>query len=90
MGPFILDLVLGILFIISASVTVIGFLAFRQRREIGPVLLMISGFFGITASILLVLSRSNAVELSDWLPLSIFALSILSFLLSIILWRSRR
>ena len=89
MGPFVVDLVLGIFFIVFTSISVLGFLAFRYRRDLGPLLLMISGILGIAGSSLSVISRSGALEISDLLPLFFFGFSILFLIISIILRRSR-
>jgi hypothetical protein len=90
MGPYILDLVLGILFILSVLISIIGFLVYRYRREIGPLILMLSGLPGAVGSFIGVLSRSNTIEVSDVIPISLLLLSFILLILSFVLWRSRK
>lgn len=90
MGPFILDLVLGILFILSISMLILGCLIFRYRRDTGPLILIVSGISGITASMLGVLSRSGVLDLPDWSIILLYAISILLLIISFIFWRTRK
>lgn len=90
MGPFILDLVLGIFFMLSISFSIIGYIIFRYRRGLGPFLMMISGIPGMTGSIIGVLIRAEAMVLADWIPISLISFSLLLLAISTILWRSRK
>lgn len=90
MVPFLWDLVLGMLFMISTFISVFGLLVYRYRRDIGPLILMIAGIPGMISSVLAILSRSGAIDLPDWPIISLFILSSALIISAILLWRFRK
>ncbi len=90
MDPLIWDLVLGILFIFSMSISIIGLMAFRYRGGIGPLILMISGIPGIVSSILGVLSQSGLMDLPVWVLILFFGISLVLIIISVIFWRHHK
>ncbi|MGA1872922.1 MAG: hypothetical protein ACMUHY_04560 [Thermoplasmatota archaeon] len=90
MDLLVLDILYGILFILGISVSVAGALIYRYRRDKGPLLLAVSGSFGMMSSILFVIDSSNAARIPIWLPLSCLLLFIVLILVSLSRWRGGR
>jgi len=90
MGFLVLDILYGILLVISMSASIAGLLAYRYRREAGPLILLVSGVPGALSSVLFILDSSNAVEIPLWAPFACLALFLLLILAAVIRWRGRR
>jgi hypothetical protein len=89
MEPFLGDILLGAYFILSLSLGVVGSLVLRYRSEIGPFLSVTAGVAGIASSVIWVLIRSNAVELTLTVPVVLLVVSLVLIAGSILLWRGR-
>ncbi len=90
MEPFLGDILLGAYFVISLSLGVVGSLVLRYRRETGPLLLAAAGAAGIVSSVIWVLIRSNAVELTQVIPIVFLVMSVALAAVSALLWRGRK
>ena len=87
MGPFVLDVLYGVLFVISIFISITGLMVFRYRRGQGPLILAISGLPGALSSALFILESSNALEISLFFPLASLASFIVLILAAIVMWR---
>ncbi|MFO8051273.1 MAG: hypothetical protein R6V01_06190 [Thermoplasmatota archaeon] len=87
MRIFLFDLVAGVVLGIMLMLTVIGILAFRNRREIGPFLLLLSGVLGAVSSIIWLLISADQVQFSRYLPPVILVLSSILLIIGILKWR---
>jgi len=87
MEPFPGDILLGACFIISILLVVVGSLVLRYRREAGPALLTVAGALGTASSIIWVLIRSDAVELTEVIPLVLIIASSILAISAVFLWR---
>ena len=90
MGLFLLDVLYGVLLVISMSASVAGLLAYRYRREAGPFFLLVSGIPGVLSSVLFILDSSNATDIPLWVPFLCLALFLLLILAAVVRWRGRR
>jgi len=90
MGLLVLDILYGVLLVISISASIAGLLVYRYRREAGPLILLVSGVPGVIASMMFILDSSNAAKVPLWAPFVCLALFLILLIAAAVRWRGGR
>jgi hypothetical protein len=90
MAHFAMDILYGILLVTGISISILGLLIYRYRRDQAPLILAAAGVTGALASLLFELDSSNAVDLDPWAPVSCLFAMVALILISLIRWRVER
>lgn len=86
---FLLDIIMGSITSLFGLLLIFSIFVIRNRREAGPVLMLISSLSGIAGSTLFLLDRLQVLEISGAMILIPFILWFIIFTVSVLMWRKR-
>jgi len=89
MRIFPLDIAAGILLLLSIIQMLAGILVYRYRRGKGPLILVISALFIVSSSLIWILYAVGLIAISWIIPGVILIIGIITFILSLFLWREK-
>ena len=86
---FLLDILVGSLSMVILILLFISIYVLRNRRTIGPYLLLLSSIVGVCGSALFMLDKTEVLDTPDIIQLVLFIICLAGTSLSLILWRKR-
>ena len=89
MKLFLPDVIMGVILTLMLFSILAGLFVYRNRRETGPLILLLSGIAGIAGPILHLLVQTDVIEIDSIFSLIPVAVWILGVLIAVLAWRKK-